>query len=109
MKDYWGYPVLVFIWGLFVVGTIGKIWFFDVFEPYTAFLYIGMGWVCIFSIRTMIRVIPRIGMAWVVGGGMLYTAGCYFFVKKKPFYHAVFHVFMMGGSFCHVMAIGFYT
>jgi hemolysin III len=109
LREYWGYPVLAFIWGLFALGTVGKIWFFDTFEPYTAFLYIAMGWVCVFSIRTMVKVIPRAGMLWIAAGGVVYTIGAFVFMAEKPFYHAIFHLVMMFGSFCHFMAIGFYT
>jgi hemolysin III len=109
MRPYWGYPIIAFIWGLFALGTIVKIWFFDLFEPYASLLYVAMGWVCVFSIRTMLRVFPLRGILWIAGGGIIYTIGSLIFIAPQPFVHAIFHVVMMGGSFCHVMAVRYYT
>jgi hypothetical protein len=51
----------------------------------------------------------RKGLFWLLAGGISYTAGCYFFIAEKPFWPAIFHFFIMVGTFCHVMAIGKYT
>jgi hypothetical protein len=51
----------------------------------------------------------RKGLFWLLEGGISYTAGCCFFIAEKLFWHAIFHCFIMGATFCHVMAIGTYT
>jgi hemolysin III len=109
LRQHGGYIVLAIAWALVALGTFGKILYFDLIEPYAAHLYVAMGWLAIFTFRAMIKNMTRKGLFWLLAGGISYTAGCYFFIVEKPFWHAIFHCFIMGGTFCHVIAIGKYT
>ena len=54
--------------------------------------------------------LPVEAIAWIAGGGVIYTAGIWFFqMDHKRFTHAIWHMFVMGGSFCHVMAVLLYV
>ena len=51
-------------------------------------------------------------MAWLVAGGLLYTAGAVVFALERPRLkfrwfgpHELFHLFVMGGSLCHYITI----
>jgi hemolysin III len=109
LRQHGGLFTLAVMWGLFAAGTIGKILFFDVLEPYTAYLYIAMGWLIVVNSRKFFTHIPPRGICWLVAGGISYTGGCYFFVINKPFWHTIFHLFIMMGTFCHILAIGLYA
>jgi hemolysin III len=108
LRQHHGYVILAVVWGLFALGTFGKIAYFDVIDPYTAHLYVAMGWIVLFTLRTIVRIVTRTALFWLVAGGVCYTASCYFFIVMRPFWHAIFHCIAMCGTFCHVMVIGKY-
>ena len=69
-------------------------------------LYIGMGWLAVVALGPMIRALPLAGFLWIVAGGVSYTAGVVFFAwNRLPFNHAIWHLFVLGGSVCHVIAV----
>jgi hemolysin III len=53
----------------------------------------------------MVRARPAAGLAWLIAGGVSYTFGVVFFAwNRLPFNHAIWHLFVLGGSVCHVFA-----
>jgi hemolysin III len=50
------------------------------------------------------------GLTWLFGGGIAYTTGAILFsIPRIKFNHAIFHVFVLIGSFCHFMAVYLYV
>lgn len=73
-------------------------------------LYLAMGWLVLFAMRPLIANLPMAGVWWLVAGGFTYSAGIIFFAwRKLPFNHAIWHLFVLGGSICHVFAIARYV
>ena len=73
-------------------------------------VYIGMGWLVIVAIKPLLAAVPTGGIAWLVAGGLFYTLGVVFYVwKRLPFNHAIWHLFVLGGSVCHFFAVLFYV
>jgi len=69
-----------------------------------------MGWVIIMAIKPLIENFPTPGLLWLLGGGLAYTIGAVLYsIKSIRFNHAIFHVFVLLGSFCHFMAIFLYV
>jgi hemolysin III len=65
-----------------------------------------MGWLVLFAIGPLARTLPFAGMAWLVAGGLAYTLGVVFFAwRRLPFNHAIWHLFVLAGSVCHVLAV----
>jgi hemolysin III len=57
----------------------------------------------------MLRALSPAGVAWMVAGGLCYTLGVIFFAwKSLRFNHAVWHLFVLAGSTCHVVATAGY-
>jgi hemolysin III len=47
---------------------------------------------------------------WLIAGGIAYTVGAILYsIRKIHFNHAIFHVFVLIGSFCHFMAVYFWV
>jgi len=45
---------------------------------------------------------PASFLMWLLIGGMCYTLGIIFFVMKKlPYHHSVWHLFVLAGSISH--------
>jgi len=73
-------------------------------------LYLGMGWVIIFAIRDIVEALPSGGLLLLVLGGVAYSVGTIFYAKdSKPYFHAIWHLFVMAGSIFHYMSISMYV
>jgi hemolysin III len=73
-------------------------------------LYLAMGWLILFAFGPLVRNLPMAGVWWLVAGGFTYSFGIVFYAwKKLPFNHAIWHLFVLGGSACHVLAISRYV
>ena len=70
-------------------------------------LYIGMGWTILVRLPLLIRAIGRGGFALILAGGLAYTAGAvlYGLGKRRRWMHSVFHLFVVAGSVCHILAV----
>lgn len=108
LKGRLGIGLLIGIWSLAVIGIILKMFWLE--APrwlYTSF-YVFMGWISVFVIVPLARIIPISGIWWMFAGGILYTVGAVIYgtkwprIKSKVFgFHEVFHIFVLLGSFCH--------
>lgn len=73
-------------------------------------LYLVMGWLILFAFGPLVRELPMAGVWWLVAGGITYSFGIIFYAwRKLPFNHAIWHLFVLGGSACHVLAIARYV
>jgi hemolysin III len=54
-----------------------------------------------------LQVVPTPALAWIAAGGVFYTVGTLFLMRDErvPFFHAIWHIFVMGGSACHYYAV----
>jgi hemolysin III len=75
-------------------------------------LYLGMGWVAVIAAPALFLAVPAGGMIWVLGGGLLYTAGALIYALKRPNpapgtfgFHELWHLFVVAGSACHYWAV----
>jgi hemolysin III len=106
----WG--VLSAIWILAVAGVVFKIVTygkFDKFKLLSVFLYIGMGWVAIIPIKAIIAATSLSFFLYILGGGLLYTLGTIFYsIKKIPYNHGIWHLFVLAASIIHFIGIFIY-
>jgi hemolysin III len=101
-----GWIIFGVVWGGTLAGVILKLFFTGKYKLVSTLMYVGMGWIIIFAIQPMVANLPADGVLWLAVGGLSYTVGAVFYsIKKLPFNHAIFHVFVLIGSFCHFMAV----
>ena len=106
MRGPWGWTIFGLIWALAVAGVILKAFFMGRFEKTAIALYVAMGWLIVIAIKPMIQMVPPGAVMWIVIGGVSYTMGLTFYaMKKMPYNHAVWHLFVLGGSVCQYMGI----
>ena len=107
-----GYRMLSLVWGIAIAGIILKLFWITCPKWFSSLIYIAMGWVCILAISKIIAALPAGGFAWLLAGGIIYTAGGIIYALKLPIFnsrhryfgsHEIFHLFVMGGSLCHYM------
>jgi len=109
MRGAWRWALLGVVWGLAIMGIVFKAFFTNRFRKVSVLAYILMGWLCVIALREMLATIPSGGLVLLVAGGVIYTAGIVFYVwKRVPYNHAIWHLFVMGGSICHYLAILLY-
>ena len=73
-------------------------------------IYILMGWIIVFFARALGHSVDSHGLYWLFGGGAFYTLGALIYsLKRVPYHHAVWHLFVVAGSACHVFAVLFHV
>ena len=110
-----GWTVFGIEWGLAAAGVLAKSIALDRFTAgrmavVSALVYLLQGWLIVFAARPLAQAIGPHGMAWLGAGGLAYTAGIVFFAfDRMPYFHAVWHIFVLAGSAAHYCAILFYV
>jgi len=104
-----GWVIFGVSWGLAFTGIILKLFFTGKYNLISTLMYVFMGWIIVFAIKPLIENLSSDGLFWLVAGGMAYTTGAILYsIKKIKFNHAIFHLFVLIGSFCHFVAVYFY-
>lgn len=105
-----GWLIFNLSWGLALVGIILKVFFTGKYRLLSTLMYVFMGWMIVFFIKPLSESLSADGVAWLLAGGIAYTVGAVLYsIKKIPFNHAIFHVFVLLGSFTHFVSIYFYV
>lgn len=106
MERTWGWTLFGVIWTLALLGIAAKLWLGFRFPKLSLAMYLGMGWLAIVAIKPMMDALTDAQLAWIIAGGLLYTAGVPFYVwKSRRYTHAVWHLFVLGGVACHFAAV----
>ena len=105
-----GWIVFCVIWSMAVIGITLKLFFTGKYKILSTIMYILMGWVIIFAIKPLVDSLSYDGLFWLFSGGVFYTVGAVLYsIKKIKFNHTIFHVCVLGGSFCHFYSIYHYV
>lgn len=110
LSESWGWTLFSIIWSLAAVGITFKIFFIDKWPILSTLFYLGMGWMIVLASEAFIEVMPMEGLYLIVAGGLSYSLGAIIYVIERPvFHHAIWHMFVIGGSMCHYFAILHYV
>ena len=108
----WRWGVLAIAWGLALCGASLKLLWMEAPRWLSVVLYLGMGWVAVAAVPALLRTLPAGGMAWVLAGGLTYSAGALVYGLKRPNpipgafgFHELWHLFVVAGSACHFWAV----
>lgn len=105
-----GWTLFGIVWGLAVTGIILKLFFTERFVILSTLAYIFMGWIIVIAWKPLTEVLHQNGIILLVMGGIVYTIGSIFFlVKRIPYHHVIWHLFVVGGSVLHFFAVLFYV
>jgi hemolysin III len=93
-----------------VLGILFKVWFIGRFEVLATIGYILMSWISLIAFKQLIAGLGLDGMLWLIFGGAAYMIGVIFYAwQKLPYNHAIWHLFVLGGSTCHFFAVLLYV
>ncbi len=106
LRGAWGWSLLGLIWGLALLGVAFKTLFIGRFERVATLGYVLMGWLGVLFSGQMLANLTPAGMIWLAAGGVTYTVGVIFYaIRRIPYNHAIWHLFVLGGSICHFIAV----
>ncbi len=110
LREGQGWALFGVIWGLALAGIIYKTFFINRFEVISTLFYPVMGGLIVFFIRDLQANLALPGVILLAAGGVSYIFGMLFYAARdKLLMHAIWHLFVLGGSACHFFAILFYV
>lgn len=93
-------------WGLTLIGVIFKIFFTGKFKVVSTFIYLFMGWMVVFVFKDIKAALSTVSLNCLIAGGIVYSIGAIIYmIKKIKFGHAIWHLFVIGGSVCNFFSI----
>ena len=106
INDFFGMLVLASLWCVTLIGAVFKLFFVGKFKLISTLIYLLMGWTGIFVINKILTTIPINIFYWIAAGGIFFTIGTVFYMQKKLKYtHFYWHLFVLAGAVCHLVAI----
>lgn len=110
LRGAWGWTLFGLVWGLAVVGTVLKALGGVRYTTVSTWVYLTMGWLILIAADKAWTLVPKWGLFWLLAGGLAYTAGAVFFMAERiRYFHFVWHLFVIAGTTCHVVAVLWYA
>jgi hemolysin III len=110
LRGPWGWTLFGLVWGLALAGILFRVVFGERYRPLAVASYVVLGWLCVVAVKPILETVPPGALAWIAAGGLAYTTGVFFFAAKRiPHHHAIWHLFVLGGSICHYVAVLLYV
>ena len=101
-----GWTTLIALWSTVLIGSIFKLFFTHKFKLISTLAYLGMGWAALFIIKPLYESAPTISLISIGIGALSYTIGTFFYLRKNMYLsHLIWHLFVLGGSISHFIAI----
>jgi len=111
LSGAWGWTLFGIVWGLAAAGIVLK----SVRNVRTGrlsiALYLAMGWLGVMAASPLYNNLPGWGLFWLLAGGVMYSTGVLFFAydHRVRYNHFIWHLFVLAGTGCHVVAVLGYT
>ncbi len=107
LRGGWGWSLFGVVWAMAVLGFTAKLLDRLKHPLWSTGLYVAMGWLAVVAAAPLVARMPGAGLAWLIAGGLAYTAGAvvFLFDSRVRFAHFVWHLFVLGGSACHFVAV----
>jgi hemolysin III len=111
LRGPWGWTLFGIVWSLAIVGMLQEIRPRSDARVLSLIIYAVMGWVVVIAIGPLVEHLETAGIAWLVAGGLCYTIGIVFYAFDERFrhWHGIWHLFVLGGSLAHYIAIAGYV
>lgn len=107
LPSAWGWTLFGIIWTLATLGVVLKSVRNVKTSKLSTALYVGMGWLALIAAKPLYDHMPAWGLVWLLAGGIVYSIGVLFFAydHSHRYNHFVWHLFVLGGTACHVVAV----
>lgn len=106
LGDRFGWSMFALVWSLALVGTFFKLFFAGRFRIISTLTYLIMGWLSLLVVGPLLESMSFNGIFLLAMGGAVYSFGTLFYLWRSfPYSHAIWHLFVIGGSVFHYLAI----
>lgn len=106
LRGPWGWTLFGLVWGFAAVGTAAKAIGGVRYNGLSTAVYLAMGWLILIAADPAWHLVPKWGLAWLLAGGIAYTAGAAFFMAERiRYFHFIWHLFVLVGTACHFVAV----
>ncbi len=106
LRGPWGWSLFGIVWAAAGVGLFAECFGFKQIRSISLGLFLIMGWVAVVAIVPIVKHVPLHGLLWIVAGGIAYTLGTIFYaIDRIPYFHAVWHLFVLLGTSLHFVAV----
>lgn len=105
LRGPWGWTLFGLMWSFALLGIVIKSVSGVRGSKLSTFLYVAMGWMGLLAIKPLWDNVEKWGLIWLLAGGLFYTAGVLFYSFKNKYMHFIWHLFVLAGTACHVVAV----
>lgn len=110
LRGAWGWTLFGIVWSIAVVGIVLKALGGVRYTTISTWAYLAMGWVVVIAAERVWTLMPAWGLFWLIAGGLAYTLGAVFFALERiRYFHFAWHLFVIAGTACHVVAVAAYS
>ncbi len=101
-----GWGLFIWIWAAAALGITLNIISIQRFRLFSMICYVAMGWSIMVTVRPLMAAIPAQGLWLLIWGGVAYTGGIVFYaLKRRRYFHGIWHLFVLAGSVLHFLSI----
>ena len=108
--------VLIVVWAGALGGIVLNLVWITAPKWVTATVYVALGWVAVIAMPQLAERLGALGVALLMGGGLLYTAGAVIYAARRPDpapavfgYHEIFHALVLAAAAAHFAVVAFYA
>lgn len=110
LRETSGWLIFGLVWSLAAVGISFKAVFGERWNLVSTIFYLICGWTIVIDIPGIQAALPPAGFAWLFAGGLIYSAGAFFFLYERiPRNHEIWHFFIIAAAACHYVSVFFYV
>lgn len=106
LRGGWGWSLFGVVWGLTILGILQEVFASQRRRFLAILLYLAIGWSAIVAIVPLATHVRLGGLSLILAGGLAYTVGVVFYaIQRVPYFHTVWHFFVLAGTACHFFAV----
>lgn len=103
---YWGWGIFIFIWLCAIVGVLVSFYKLKAHSHLKTICYVAMACSIFVAFKPLLAAVPMQFIYWLLAEAFFYITGAVLYsFYKLPYMHSVFHLFVLGGTICHIMAL----
>lgn len=102
----WAITMSAAVWAIAAFGAIGKLVLPGIGRGLWIPVYLALGWLGVIAVEPMIGQVPALGLALLVGGGVIYSTGVLVYLNQRlPYRRAIWHGFVIAAAASHYGAV----
>jgi hemolysin III len=106
LPEAWGWTLFGIGWGLAAIGIVYEVVLRRPWKKLSLLFYLALGWLVAIAVKPLMAALPAPALWLLMLGGVSYSAGAVFYAWRAfPYHHAVWHLFVLGGSALHAICI----